>query len=144
MKTTFLLVIFTISFSIQAQQLSKETYMALKSDAIITLQQQSEYKTLNQCFDAGNSSYNLLAMSIKTNAKNCFEQLLSEKEIDVNLACTGKTPLHYAAKYGRLEMLKKLLTAGADRTKTYKGRTPLDYAIKYEQTEISNFLKQLK
>ena len=61
----------------------------------------------------------------------------------MNLACTGKTPLHYAAKYGRLEMLKKLIDAGADISKAYKGRTPLDYAKKYENTEIIEYLEQL-
>tara|TARA_A100000171_G_C2139849_1_gene154083 strand:+ start:10341 stop:10691 length:351 start_codon:yes stop_codon:yes gene_type:complete len=114
MKTTLLLLILAFTLSLQAQELSKEIYTAFKDDTVATLQKASQYQNLNICYEAENSSYSLLSLSIKTNAENCFTQLLSEKEIDLNLACTGKTPLHYAAKYGRLEMLKKLIDAGAD------------------------------
>tara|TARA_R100000935_G_scaffold27288_1_gene47348 strand:- start:25059 stop:25490 length:432 start_codon:yes stop_codon:yes gene_type:complete len=143
MKTTLLLLILAFTLSLQAQELSKEIYTAFKDDTVATLQKASQYQNLNICYEAGNSSYSLLSLSIKTNAENCFTQLLSEKEIDLNLACTGKTPLHYAAKYGRLEMLKKLIDAGADISKAYKGRTPLDYAKKYENTELIEYLEQL-
>ncbi|TGM12985.1 ankyrin repeat domain-containing protein [Leptospira selangorensis] len=60
------------------------------------------------------------------------------------------TPLHYAAEYGHLELVKKLLDKGADinakggiyfATGGREGReTPLLLAIKYGHTEVAKYL----
>ncbi len=52
---------------------------------------------------------------------------------DLNKKSLGKTPLIYAARYNRVEILQLLLANGANlKTKCDKGRNALDYA------ELSN------
>ena len=48
----------------------------------------------------------------------------------------GQTPLHYAAAYDLLEILKLLLQKGADASlEDYGGHTALDIAINYYRSE---------
>jgi ankyrin repeat protein len=57
----------------------------------------------------------------------------------------------HAAKYGRLDMIKVLITKGADVNYKYSGdytfadgETPLTYAAKNNQPAIVDYLKSLK
>jgi len=138
-----LIITIVLALQSQAQELSKDAYLAFKNDNPSALKSQLEYKNLNQCYEAGTSSYTLLALSIKTGATQCFNLLVSEENSNLDKNCSGKTPLLYAAKYGRLNMLKKLLAAGADPTITHKNRSVLDYARKYEQEGIIAYLEKL-
>jgi ankyrin repeat protein len=142
MQSIILCIVLTITLSLQAQELSKETFDIIKNDDAKALQMQSEYNELNGCFEAGKKPYTLLALCIKANASNCFALLLTESDIDLDKACAGKTPLHYAAQYGRFDFVKELLKAGADISSQYKGRTALDYAQKMKHTEMALYLKQ--
>lgn len=65
MKTTLLLLILAFTLSLQAQELSKEIYTVLKNDTFETLQKTPEYKNINKCYQAGNSSYSLLTLKYK-------------------------------------------------------------------------------
>ena len=48
---------------------------------------------------------------------------------DVNQKSLGKTPVHFAARYNRVEVLELLLSNGANvRTLCDKGRSAMDYA----------------
>lgn len=48
---------------------------------------------------------------------------------DVNQKSLGKTPVHFAARYNRVEILELLLSNGANvRTLCDKGRSAMDYA----------------
>jgi len=138
-----LVLAIVLALQSQAQELSKDAYLAFNHDNPSALKSQLEYKNLNQCYESGTTSYTLLALSIKTGATQCFNLLVSEENSDLNKYCSGKTPLLYAAKYGKLNMLKKLLAAGADPTITHKNRSALDYAKKYKQKEIVAYLEKL-
>ena len=54
--------------------------------------------------------------------------------VDVNVKGTGGlTPLHYAARYGRKEVVELLFAKGADvNVKNVDGETPLDWTEPYE------------
>jgi ankyrin repeat protein len=54
----------------------------------------------------------------------------------------AQTPLHMAASFGRLEVIKALLDLGASiDVKDAKGRTPLDVAIANSQTEAATLIR---
>ena len=62
---------------------------------------------------------------------------------DVNEMSNGLTPLMFAARYNKVDILKYLLENGADKTiKDDKGKTALKYAELSNSTEALNFLKQ--
>jgi ankyrin repeat protein len=125
------------------QTLPNEYVQTLKSDTIETFKTLVTNEHINTCFEAANSDYTLLALTIKLNAADCFQYLL-ERKADLEKSCTGKTPLMYAVKYGNLDMTKALIEAGAKLDfVNASGRTALDYAIKYEQKEIYDYLKTL-
>eukprot|EP00913_Durusdinium_trenchii_P008065 g7562.t1 len=69
--------------------------------------------------------------------------LLVEVKADIN--CVDKSQnssLHYAAAYGRQEILEYLVSQGADFNKANaSGQTPLGVAIKNEQLKIVDLLK---
>jgi ankyrin repeat protein len=133
------LFLFTIVYT-QAQEITKDTYLAFKNDNVSALKSQLDMTQLNECYAVKDSSYALLALAIKMNATNSLSHLLSQEGIDVNKACSGKTPLMYTAKYGKLEMLKMLLNAGANRKLQNEGQDVLAYAKKYKQQKIVNYL----
>jgi ankyrin repeat protein len=56
----------------------------------------------------------------------------------------GCTPLWLAARTGNLSMIKLLVDAGADATKTNKNdMSPLDVAIKFKKDAVVEFLSQM-
>lgn len=69
--------------------------------------------------------------------------LLVEVKADVNCVDKSKnSSLHYAAAYGRQEILEYLLSQGADLNKQNdSGQTPLSIAIKNEQLKMADVLK---
>lgn len=55
--------------------------------------------------------------------------------------CPGYSPLHYAAAWGHSEVLKLLVTAGANvQQKNVHGECPRDTAARYSKKECVNFL----
>ena len=62
---------------------------------------------------------------------------------DVNEMSNGLTPLMFAARYNKIEILKYLLEKGADKQiKDERGFTALKYAENSKSTEALAFLKQ--
>lgn len=52
------------------------------------------------------------------------------------LDCVGRSPLYYACKSGRCEMVSLLLAAGADPwIEDHKGRTPMDACCEFEEEQ---------
>jgi ankyrin repeat protein len=52
------------------------------------------------------------------------------------------TPLHWAAYYGRTDIVQALITAGADKdARDNSGHTPLHEAAKYGLTQIVEILR---
>jgi ankyrin repeat protein len=142
MKIIITLILVLSSFIINTQELSSDIKYALKKDDSTALKKLLTSNNLNTCFNAGNSKYTFLNLTIKLNSEACFELLLKEK-VDVNKECNGKTPLMYAAKYGHLKIAKLLIKEGADTQKKYKGRTALAYASKYNKDAVYTYLKSL-
>ena len=138
---TLLLFITTL---VSAQALPEDLKSAIKTDHTAGFSKLLTTDRMNTCYDAGNSRYTLLALTIKYEAKACFKMLVSQK-VDLEKACSSKTPLMYAVKYGQLDTVKALIFAGADyKAKNTRGRTAMDYAKKYGQKEIYEYLQGLK
>lgn len=136
---TLTICIFSLTF-LRAQELTKDTFLAIKGDNVSALKSHINNKDINTCFEVNEAYYTLLAIGIKMNAINCFDYLLSQEGIDINKTCGGKTAAQYTAKYGNLEMLKMLKDKGADLSSSINNRSVLDYAKKYKQEEIIKYL----
>ncbi len=64
---------------------------------------------------------------------------------DVNAKSNGMMPIHYAAKFNRVEIIKVLITAGSDiHTSCDKGYSALKHAKKTNAKEAELFLKRFK
>ena len=143
MKTLIITGALLLSTLLNAQSLSKELYNATKSNNVTALKKQLNNSQINDCLTLyPNKDYTVLSLAIKANAQQNFKYLLSQKEIDINKNCNGKTPAQYAAKYGHLDMLKQLIAKGADLTSKINGRSTLDYAKKYKQEHIVTYLSK--
>jgi len=143
MKTILLsITLFVTSFA-SAQTLSDDFKAVLKHDNVERIKVLLENADKDACYETGNSTYTLLTIAIKVGANNCLNYLISQKA-NVEKACSSKTPLMYAAKYGNLAAAKALIKAGAKASTANKnGRTALDYASKYEQKELKTYLESL-
>ena len=65
-------------------------------------------------------------------------EMLSDAKADVNATDKNKnTPLHYAAGYGRADVCKFLVDAGASVTlRNQDGKSPLDVAKLNDQDDV--------
>jgi len=64
---------------------------------------------------------------------------------NVNGKSNGMMPIHYAAKYNRVEIIKVLITAGSEIHKPCdKGYTAVRIAEKAKATDAESFLKRFK
>jgi len=64
---------------------------------------------------------------------------------DVNAKSNGMMPIHYAAKYNRVEIIKVLITAGSKIHESCDmGYTALNHAQKSKAKEAEMFLKRFK
>ncbi len=64
---------------------------------------------------------------------------------DVNAKSNGMQPIHYAAKYNRVDLIKVLITAGSEiHTPCDKGYTALRHAKKANAEDAEDFLKRFK
>ena len=64
---------------------------------------------------------------------------------DVNAKSNGMQPIHYAAKYNRVDLIKVLITAGSEIHSTCdKGYTALRHAEKTNAKDAALFLKRFK
>ncbi len=65
--------------------------------------------------------------------------------VDVNTKSNGMLPIHYAAKYNRVEMIKVLITAGSKiHAPCDLGYTALRHAQKTHAEDAELFLKRFK
>ena len=136
----FIFLLFTIGLS--AQDLSPEVKDAITTNDISSLKNIPEQNKINECYEKNGKTYDLLATCIQANATQVLKYLL-EKGFDPNASCVDKSPLMYAAKYGKKEAAQILLENGADLKMVRNGKTALDYAIKYNQDELKSYLNSL-
>lgn len=147
MKSSLMTIFFLLfSYFGYAQTFTAEMKAAFKADDPTQLfaEIKSKKATLNDCFDLDGSSYSLFAVSIRMDRPKVLEALIKEKA-DLNKSCNDKTPLMYAAKYGKLAAAQALVKAGADlKIANQDKETALDYAIKYKNKELETYLSSLK
>lgn len=145
MKYIFSILMLFVAGLSQAQQLNSSIKKAIAADdstALVTAIKTAGYQ-FDDCFDVEGVSYSLLAISIKMDRPSVFNHLVANK-MGLNKICKDKSPLMFATKYGKLDMVKALIKAGADpKQLSDEKETALDYAVKYKQAEIENFLKSL-
>jgi len=147
-KLFLLLLLTSLRLHVVAQQLPAGIESALNTDDAVKFSSLVTKDNINNCYQDGNWQYTLLAQTIRSRAKKCFDVLI-EKGADVNKACEGYVPpLFHAAKYGSLEMVKTLVAKGANVHYQYNGEyepangeTPLTYAEKNNQPEVAAFLR---
>lgn len=72
-------------------------------------------------------------------------KMLIKNGVDVNTKSNGMMPIHYAAKYNRVELIKILITAGSKiHQPCDTGYTALGLAKKANAKEAALFLKRFK
>ena len=74
-----------------------------------------------------------------------IKSMFAKKPELINAKCgsLGDTPLHYAARQGRREVVEFLCTNGADINAQNKfGHTPLYYAIEKNHKEVVDILRK--
>lgn len=133
-----------------SQELPGSIESAMQNDDSTALSRVVTSSNLDDCYASSLWSYTLVSIAVRYNAANCLDLLLSYKA-DVNKVCDGYLPpLMFAAKYGRLDMAKKLVKAGADVSYVYHGEykpadglNALEYARKFEQSEVAEYLRGL-
>jgi ankyrin repeat protein len=70
---------------------------------------------------------------------------LIKNGVDVNAKSNGMMPIHYAAKYNRVELIKILITAGSEIHESCdQGYTALRLAEKAKANDAALFLKRFK
>lgn len=70
---------------------------------------------------------------------------LIKNGVDVNAKSNGMMPIHYAAKYNRVELIKVLITAGSEIHESCdQGYTALRLAEKAKADDAALFLKRFK
>lgn len=80
-------------------------------------------------------------------AKGNLEEVnrLIKNGADVNAKSNGMMPIHYAAKYNRVELIKVLITAGSKIHEPCDlGNTPLRTAQNAKAKDAAQFLKRFK
>lgn len=139
MKRICITLFFALAF--QSIGFSQAFLEALKEDDTTQMQVllAENANLADSCFDIGKSNYTPLMLAIKFDIINGLKLLLKER-VDLEKACGDKKALMYCAKYGKLEMAKLLVEAGANLSTEYNGRTPLGYAKRYEKENLEEYL----
>nr|WP_255565508.1 ankyrin repeat domain-containing protein [Wolbachia endosymbiont of Cylisticus convexus] len=85
-----------------------------------------------------NSGSTLLHHAAFGNDPKLIKLLLNELRFDIDIINKeGNTPLHVAARYGRLDAVKGLLTRGANiDARNNVNNTPLHIAARYGQLDV--------
>ena len=87
---------------------------------------------------------NPLCLAVAKGDVEAVKKLIELGE-DVNKKSNGMLPIHYAAKYNRVEVMKVLINAGSEvYTTCDKGMTPLRHAELSNAKEAARLLKSLK
>lgn len=85
-----------------------------------------------------------LCKAVATGDMDTVKKLINNG-VDVNAKSNGMLPIHYAAKYNRVDMIKTLITAGSEiHTTCDKGYTALNHAEKTNAKDAALFLKRFK
>lgn len=143
-RLIFIILITLIGIATYGQELTKEIAWSIKYGHTENLEHLLTVDHINECVGVADSKkYNYLAISIKLRSMKSLRYFV-QNGADIERVCADKTPLMYAAKYGRLEMARYLVERGANLSATYKGKTALSFARKFHQHKIIKYLKEQK
>jgi ankyrin repeat protein len=93
-------------------------------------------QSINESFDGKNIN-SALALKAVNGDINAFEKLIKYSDVSLEMDDKGNTLLHYAAKYGYLNLISLLINAGANPNAfNDSGKGPLDIAMKLKRTDI--------
>lgn len=85
-----------------------------------------------------------LCLAIVKGDTEAVENLIAMGE-DIGEKSNGMMPIHYAARYNRVDILKVLITAGAEvHAACDKGFTPIKHAEMSKASDAEQFLKRFK
>ena len=85
-----------------------------------------------------------LCKAAATGNIEAVKQLL-KNGVDVNQKSNGMMPIHYAARFNRVDVIKVLITSGSEiHTPCDKGYTAVKHAEKTNANEAAQFLKRFK
>lgn len=137
----FLFITFSCQVPTQSSTSPNSIIKSVKSGDLETIKRfLAKNEDINAYYNFKASDYTLLCAAVKAGQKEIVGYLV-EKKADLNKMSNQKTPLMYAAKYGRLDIAKSLIQKGANKGLiSPKGNTALDYAYKYEKSELITFL----
>jgi ankyrin repeat protein len=78
------------------------------------------------------------------NRHDKLKEVLAEEQLNINVRDNaGNTPMHYAARYNNIKIIKILDMAGADvNAQNNLGQTPLHYAFQAYEGEAIKMLRQ--
>ncbi len=126
MKKTAIIIAIALGFSITSLNASNDNLNQSRSEVIIK-------KTVNP-----------FCMAIVKGDFKTVKRLI-ELGADINAKSNGMTPVMYAAKFNRLDVLKMLVAKGAKTNiKSNKGMTATKYAELSNAQEALTYLQSLK
>jgi ankyrin repeat protein len=128
MKKVLFILALILAGTASAQDLTREMTIALKNDSPRDLEVLVNDANKNECFQAGTRKSTLLQLAVQMNSGDVIVYLVDRAKVNVDQACNDNTPLMWAAKFGKSNVVKSLLNAGADKSLTVDGKTALDLA----------------
>ncbi len=129
MKKVLFILALILAGTASAQDLTREMTIALKNDSPRDLKVLVTDANKDQCLQAGTRKATLLQLAVQMSSADVAIYLINEAQVNVNQACNDNTPLMWAAKMGRSNLVATLLDAGADTSIQVEGKTALDLAI---------------
>jgi ankyrin repeat protein len=129
MKKVLFILALILAGTASAQDLTREMTIALKNDSPRDLKVLVTDANKDQCLQVGTRKATLLQLAVQMSSTDVAIYLINEAQVNVNQACNDNTPLMWAAKMGRYNLVASLLDAGADTSIQVDGKTALDLAI---------------
>jgi ankyrin repeat protein len=129
MKKVLFILALILAGTASAQDLTREMTIALKNDSPRDLKVLVTDANKDECLQAGTRKATLLQLAVQMSSADVAIYLINEAQVNVNQACNDNTPLMWAAKMGRSNLVATLLDAGADTSIQVDGKTALDLAI---------------
>jgi ankyrin repeat protein len=141
MKKTLIILAFLIAGTASAQELTREITIALKDNNLTALKPLVNKTNKSACLTYGKRTSTLLQLAVQMNSNEIVSYLATEAKSNLNETCDDMTPLMWAAKFGRTEIAKTLIKAGADTSVTVDGKTAKNIALENKHNEIAALLK---
>jgi len=144
----------SIKYNQKTNQLNLKSFIMKKSVVVLALALGFSISNLNASNEILSSDVNEVIVKpvevsplCKAVATGNVEEVdkLIKAGADVNAKSNGMQPIHYAAKFNRVELIKVLITAGSEiHTPCDQGYTALRHAQKTHAVDAEQFLKRFK